>query len=184
MPSAPSSERLALVPHPASPSAAVRELTVAIDRSPAGLTLVYRLTGDLENLRIPDPRTALRADGLWRHTCFEAFIGQTGGRNYWEYNFSPSGAWAAYQFTGYREGMAALMKGAAPIISVDTAGDTLEVTVRVDLSWLVRAGASSPRLGVTAVIEDRARVLSYWALKHPAEKPDFHHADGFVLPLD
>jgi hypothetical protein len=40
------------------------------------------------------------------------------------------------------------------------------------------------RLGLAAVIEDKAQVLSYWALKHPAEKPDFHHADGFVIELD
>ena len=40
------------------------------------------------------------------------------------------------------------------------------------------------RLGLAAVIEDKARVLSYWALKHPAEKPDFHHADSFVVELD
>ena len=33
------------------------------------------------------------------------------------------------------------------------------------------------------VIEDRAGQLSYWALKHPREEPDFHHADGFVLSL-
>jgi hypothetical protein len=37
---------------------------------------------------------------------------------------------------------------------------------------------------LSAVVEDRARVLSYWALKHPAEKPDFHHPDGRVIALD
>jgi hypothetical protein len=40
------------------------------------------------------------------------------------------------------------------------------------------------RLGLAAVVEDKARVLSYWALKHPAEKPDFHHSDSFVVELD
>ena len=47
-------------------------------------------------------------------------------------------------------------------------------------SFLVRG----LRLGLAAVIEDKARVLSYWALKHPAEKPDFHHAGSFVVELD
>jgi len=93
------------------------------------------------------------------------------------------GAWAAYQFTSYREGMQALLKGAAPVIRVSSTAGSLEMNVVVDLSWQVRIGASGLRLGVTAVIETQERVLSYWALKHPAERPDFHHADGFVLPL-
>jgi hypothetical protein len=53
---------------------------------------------------------------LWRRSCFEAFIGHGGGPDYWEYNFSPSGAWAAYHFSAYREGMAPLLKGAAPTV--------------------------------------------------------------------
>ena len=53
------------------------------------------------------------------------------------------------------------------------------------MSWLIKSVAPAGlRLGLAAIIEDKARVLSYWALKHPAEKPDFHHADGFVVELD
>jgi hypothetical protein len=179
-----SSERVPLVPHPATPGHAVRELTVVVDR-PASteLTLTYRLSGELQDLRIPEPRAPQRADGLWRHTCFEAFVGDSEGPTYWEYNFSPSGAWAAYQFTSYREGMHALLEGAAPLTTLRTTADSMEMKVVVDLSWHVRAAASRLRLGVTAVIETRERGLSYWALKHPAAKPDFHHADSFVLPL-
>ena len=184
MPTAASSERHALVPHPATPCAELRALAVVIDRpSPALLTLQYRLEGDLEALRIPEPRSPVRADGLWQHTCFEAFIGQAGGRAYWEYNFSPSGAWAAYQFSGYREGMAPLMKGAAPVISTRETSDSLTLSVAVDLSWISRATAAELVLGAAAVIETKERVLSYWALKHSAEKPDFHRADSFVVPL-
>jgi 23S rRNA (guanine745-N1)-methyltransferase len=42
------------------------------------------------------------------------------------------------------------------------------------------------RLALTTVVElaDGAPgTLSYWALAHPAGKPDFHHRDGFVLAL-
>jgi hypothetical protein len=57
--------------------------------------------------------------------------------------------------------------------------------VALDLDWLTSPAAGvGLRLGLSAVVEDKARVLSYWALKHPAEKPDFHHADGFVIELD
>jgi hypothetical protein len=75
------------------------------------------------------------------------------------------------------------MKGAAPVISARAERDLLMVSVAVDLSWISRATAAELVLGAAAVIETQARVLSYWALKHPAEKPDFHRAESFVVPL-
>jgi hypothetical protein len=133
---------------------------------------------------LPEPKHAIRTDGLWRHSCFEAFIGHVGAPDYREYNFSPSGAWAAYHFSAYREGMAPLMKGAPPVVTTRVRTDSVEASVRVDLSSLTRGGGVGLRLGLAAVVEDKARVLSYWALKHPAEKPDFHHRDSFVVELD
>ena len=179
-----------LLPHPVSEPGAsqdlVQELSVAVARNQADLLkLTYRLSGDLGALRLPEPRPPVRTDGLWRHSCFEAFIGHVGGADYWEYNFSPSGAWAAYHFSGYREGMAAMLKGAPPGITQTIGSENVELAVLLDLSWLAKSSAGvGLRLGLAAVIEDKARVLSYWALKHPAEKPDFHHADSFVVELD
>jgi hypothetical protein len=177
-----------LLPHPVSEPGAIQglveDLSVDVTRLNGRLVLLYRLTGDLEALRLPEPRPAARTDGLWRHTCFEAFIGHAGASEYWEYNFSPSGAWASYHFSAYREGMAPLMKGSPPMLRLHTGGDEIQLEVTVDLSWLVRSpSAVGLRLGLSAVIEDRARGLSYWALKHPNEKPDFHHADGFAIDL-
>lgn len=178
------SDPLALVPHPDTPCAAVRALTLIIERpSATRLTLQYRLDAELEALRIPEPRSPVRTDGLWQHTCFEAFIGEAGGRDYWELNFSPSGAWAAYQFSDYREGMAPLMKGAAPVISAREAPESLGLSVAVDLSWISRVTVAELVLGAAAVIETQDRVLSYWALKHPAGKPDFHQAESRIVPL-
>jgi hypothetical protein len=179
-----------LLPHPVSERGAlqdlVQELSVAVTRPSADrLTLNYRLCGDLEALRLPGSRPSVRTDGLWRHSCFEAFIGRAGAGDYWEYNFSPSGAWAAYHFSGYREGMAPLLKGAPPDISCTAGSETMALAASIDLSWLARSAAGAGlRLGLAAVIEDKAQVLSYWALKHPAEKPDFHHADSFAVALD
>jgi hypothetical protein len=39
-------------------------------------------------------------------------------------------------------------------------------------------------LGLAAVIEDLNGALSYWALKHPPGKPDFHHSDNFALQIE
>jgi hypothetical protein len=40
------------------------------------------------------------------------------------------------------------------------------------------------RIGLTAVVEDASGALSYWSLRHPAGRPDFHHADAFALRLE
>jgi hypothetical protein len=180
--------RHVLLPHPVSERGAiqglVQELSVDVTRLNGKLVLLYRLTGEIEALRLPEPRSASRTDGLWRHTCFEAFIRPTGGSEYWEYNFSPSGAWAAYHFSAYRGGMAPLMKGAPPMSRLHTGEEQVQLEVTVDLSWLASSAGVGMLLGLSAVIEDRGQVLSYWALKHPSGKPDFHHADGFVIELD
>jgi hypothetical protein len=185
--------RHVLLPHPVvAPGVqqdVVHELSVLVTRpEPGQIQLDYLLVGDLGALQLPEPKTdasaSVRTDGLWRHSCFEAFLGQVGASDYWEYNFSPSGAWAAYRFSAYREGMAPLMKGVPPGVATRIRRDSVETSVRIDLSWLMRVGGVGLRLGLASVIEDKARVLSYWALKHPAEKPDFHHRDSFVVELD
>jgi hypothetical protein len=189
MPPAPDTPRHPLLPHPVSERGAIQglveDLDVQVTHQPEQkLTLVFRLTGELYALQLPEARPATRTDGLWRHTCFEAFIGHAGASEYWEYNFSPSGAWAAYHFSGYREGMAPLMKGVPPVLRSHVGEETLELEATLDLSWMARSDSDvGLRLGLAAVIEDRARGISYWALKHPAEKPDFHHADGFAIDL-
>lgn len=178
-----------LLPHPvAAPGAqqdVVHELSILVSRPEHGqLQLNYRLLGDLDALQLPEPRPAIRTDGLWRHSCFEAFLGHAGAPDYREYNFSPSGAWAAYHFSAYREGMAPLMKGVPPVVTTRIRTDSVEASVRFDISSVVRGGGVALRLGLAAVVEDKAGVLSYWALKHPAEKPDFHHRDSFVVELE
>ena len=61
------------------------------------------LRGDIARLRIPEDCTPERTDQLWEHTCFEAFFAAHGESAYREFNFSPSGQWAAYAFKDYRQ---------------------------------------------------------------------------------
>lgn len=147
------------------------------------MLFTFRLTGDLGAMSVPGRREPTRVDELWRHTCFEIFVGRVASTAYVEYNFSPSGEWAAYHFSGYRADIKPHEMEAPPDFDTRAEGDSLELSGSVDIRWLAMARGGAPRLGVTAVIEDRAGVLSYWALKHPREKADFHHADGFVLDL-
>lgn len=175
------SERV-LIPHGAGP-AAVRAVTARADLVGTRIEFEYRLRGGLASLAIPERVQPRRVDRLWEHTCFEAFVAPSHGRGYFELNFSPSTAWAAYAFDDYRQGMRPLATASNPAIVVAAADDELRVTAAVEQS--VFAGARWPwRIGLTAVVEDRVGSRAYFALLHPRETPDFHDAAAFTVLLD
>ena len=148
------------------------------------LALTYSLDGDISRLRILSRRHPRRADGLWQHTCFEAFIAVKRQTNYYEFSFSPSREWAVYGFHAYRDGAAIEDDGLDPRISVRSVPNSFEIgaLVRLDRLSSIQLGGVL-RLGLSAVIEEQDGTLSYWALKHPPGKPDFHHLDSFALEL-
>jgi hypothetical protein len=171
-----------LIPHPQHAASAVVTARVELER-PARLTIEYSLSGGLEALAIPRRKAARRADRLWEHTCFEAFVAPATGASYCELNFAPSTHWAAYAFDGYRHGMRPLELEPPPTVQVVTSADELRVTADIELRAL--ADASWPwRIGLSAVVEDRGGGRAYYALEHPREKPDFHDAAAFTLLLD
>jgi hypothetical protein len=176
---------VALHCHPSTPCPAVEGIVVSVAQAPGdALVLLYEISGDLGRLRLPAPGAGARADGLWQHTCFEAFV-RTAGQAYCEFNFSPGGAWAAYAFDSYRTGMTALQLLEAPELRPRHAPGKLCLEADVPLAGLPVMHAPGPlRLALSAVIEDDAGQLSYWALVHPAGKPDFHDRDSFALELE
>jgi hypothetical protein len=145
------------------------------------LALHYALTGDLSRIRVPTTSFSTRTDGLWRHTCFEAFVAGADDTAYREFNFSPDGQWQAYGFATYREG-GPLACVSFPTIDCKTSRGVLELRVHLPPDLLPPGRRF--RIGLSAVIEDPNGVLSYWALRHPPGKPDFHHPDTFALAID
>ncbi|CAN5696586.1 hypothetical protein BH10PSE5_BH10PSE5_24640 [soil metagenome] len=175
--------RLNLHRHGDSQGAAAKAVEVELAwPAPGKLALTYVVTGDIAGLRLPAPAPAARTDELWRHTCLEAFVGE--GSSYYEFNLAPSTEWAAYGFSGYRDGMAPVDEALDPSVSVETNVERfiLRATLALDRLPDLRPDADW-RLALTAVIEQRDGLKSYWALTHPAGKPDFHHADGFSQVL-
>jgi len=176
--------RLSLECHKDTPSIAVSQIDVDIDRaSPGGLSLHYLLSGDLSSVCVPAPRAPGRTDGLWQKTCFEAFVRPWDGAGYVELNFSPSTEWAAYRFRDYRDGM----KPAGPFeprILTNLEKNGLHIVAEVDLGALQDfPDLATWQVGLSAVVEETTGNKSYWALAHPRGKPDFHHADCFVHEL-
>lgn len=175
-------QRAELVCHPATRCDAVRRIAASIAREAAGtLRLTYRIEGDIERLRLPEPADTLRSDGLWQHGCFEAFLRADGEGGYHEFNFAPSGAWACYRFSAPREGRET-PELAAPRIQFRRRTGACDMTVGLPLAELpALAVATTVHAGLTAVIEDSRGLLSYWALAHGAAQPDFHDLATFAL---
>jgi hypothetical protein len=157
---------------PFEPCATLR-LFGEVRRNSKTLEFSFRLEGETSKIVVPSPASPRRTEGLWQATCFEAFL-RTDPKSYIELNFSPSGEWAAYQFTDYRVGMRDLAM-AAPEIQFRN----WRLTARVEL--LV---PSEALLSLAAVIEHSSGARTYWALAHPSgNRPDFHAPDCFVAKL-
>jgi hypothetical protein len=171
--------------HPSARPETVRDIEVLVRRSAsAELKLSFRLDGDIPRIRIPPPGAPRIGTQLWQQTCFEAFIAVEGQSAYHEFNFAPSGEWAVYAFLGYRNRGPLASEIMPPEIAVRCTQSRLELDtlVRLDALSTIHQRASL-RVGLSAVIE-ASDGLSYWALRHPCGKPDFHNADGFALLLE
>jgi hypothetical protein len=177
--------RLALRLHPNSLSFAATQLEVDVARpGTSTLVLSYAVTGRMRDLQLPPVVPTTRADELWRHTCFEAFLRMLPGATYYEFNFAPSTQWAAYRFASYRSRMRAANAMNTPAIAVQSSPDRFTLEAALELEELTDLPRNaSLRLGLSAVIEETSGHKSYWALAHPPGKPDFHHSDGFAYEL-
>lgn len=164
--------------HPTFAPAQVRSVTVRWAELPdRRLMLRYRVDG-CEQLIVPAYRGKGRGDELWKTTCFELFLYDGEGR-YREFNFSPSGQWAAYAFSGYRNLDSDLRPRETPDIKHETGSTVFVQTVFLDRRELEGA----ERAALSAVIEEAGGRPSYWAMAHPELKPDFHDPACFRIPL-
>jgi hypothetical protein len=176
--------QLNLLPHSSTPPAdPAFKLWVNLEHSAAfGATATtniwFGIGAPASRFVLPEPAEPVRADELWQTTCFEAFLRVPGGESYREWNFSPSGAWAAYDFTSPREGRSNA-EVAAPYIRVEdnftwwAFGAT--ISVEANGAW---------ELGLSAILEEKDGTKSYWAIAHPeGDKPDFHDPACFAAHL-
>ena len=169
-----------MVCHPATPC----PIALQIDVFPTTLAaqsrvrLTFKATGEIHRMRIPSPvAQPAQTDGLWQHTCFEAFVAAPQGPRYQEFNFSPSGQWAQYLFKSERERDFQSATPKTPELTVATT--SAEILLSAEIA---AEPASAPvAWGLSAVIELDDGTLSYWALHHPAAQPDFHHHAGWTL---
>jgi hypothetical protein len=158
-----------------------------LERSGGSLTLEFQLQSDSPQTEdaILWPRAASapqRLDGLWQHTCLEWFVAQPQQDTYWEFNLSPSGDWNVYQLDGYRRGLRPDPRYCALPLRSSRGAASASMLVTAPLPAAL-AAVQPLELAVTAVLEQRNGLISYWALQHGGPEADFHRRDGFVLRI-
>ena len=151
------------------------------ERDPHWLQLRWRIEGT-GDLIVPPPAGNHRRDGLWQATCFELFLRPDSGSSYCEFNFSPSEAWAAYDFDDWREGMQERPVERPPVLTIRRGGSVAIFEAAIPRAILPDAPCA---MSLTAVIEEAGGTKSYWALAHPdTPTPDFHAAPCFAARLE
>ena len=177
--------QLNLVPHPETPPSEPFKLWVNVDHSGAfgamaSTNLWFCIGAAPGRFVIPEPvEEPARTPDLWETTCFEGFLRLRGEKAYREWNFAPSGNWAAYDFKDHRKG--------------GSDADVAPPYVRIEdnLTWwaagvtIAVPSKKTFELGLSAILEEQDGTKSYWALAHPAAggKPDFHDPACFAAHL-
>lgn len=176
--------QLNLVPHPESPPTSTElKVWASVDHAAAlgavaTTNIWFGIGAPADRFVIPQSAEPARRDGLWQTTCCEAFLRGNGEPAYREWNFAPSGDWAAYDFTDYREGKHNVDVPAPPYIRMED-----------NLTWwgvgatITTDANKRYALGLSVVLEEKGGKISYWALAHGAAAPDFHNAACFAYLL-
>jgi hypothetical protein len=158
------------------------------------LMVSYRLNGNLNKIELIDPSLGLpkRTHELWKNTCFEWFLKSDKSLKYWEFNASPTGLWNFYELDSYRTNLKESFLISEPLFHSELKQEkngptsTYCFSMKCSLKALFNESSLSPqstRLAITTVIHWKTNETTYYSLKHPQEKPDFHSPDGFVIPF-
>jgi hypothetical protein len=146
----------------------IRAVTAAITPTPAGCEAAFRLEGHIPAILVPEPAVPERMDFLWKTTCFEIFWQPLGGTFYREFNLSPSGRWAAYDFDAFREGARdAPVDAIAVACAYTTEGLELRASIAAELP-------DPAQVALNAIVEHPDGSIQFWALAFPPGKPEFH----------
>jgi hypothetical protein len=146
----------------------IRGVTASVTATEHGCEAEFRLDGRVSDIILPSPAAWQRRDNLWQTTCFEIFWQPIGGTYYREFNLSPSGQWAAYDFDSFREGMRDAPVGTIALAcSHDANGLVLSASIAADLP-------SPAQIALNAIVEHRDGGKQYWALAFPPGPPEFH----------
>jgi hypothetical protein len=158
-------------------------LSGTVTRQAERLTVIYQLTDPNEDILLPERSDkSVRRIELWEETCFEFFLAEAHSSQYWEFNLSPKGDWNIFRFEAYRQGM--MEEKTVVLLPFEVRKERTRFSLFLEFDGKMLFNLqTSWELAVCAVLKTREGKKSYWALRHPGSKPDFHHREGFVITL-
>lgn len=150
----------------------IRSVTAEISATDVGCEARFKLEGGVDRIKVPEPSPSVRTDNLWKTTCFEIFWQPIGGTSYREFNLSPSGRWAAYDFDAFREGM---RDSPIDAISLSVGQSSSNGEGELELSASIACELMTPaQVALNAIVEHADGALQYWALAFAPGKAEFH----------
>ena len=158
-------------------------MTVDVCRRANTAELFYSIRGPIKEIALPAPvEMPLRKGGLWEETCLEFFLAPKGSLPYWEVNLSPSRDWNVYRFSAHRQGMQEEAAFNSLPFRIERGKDSFLLDVELPLDGII-SPVTPLEVGISAVIKLRSDQMTYWALSHPGQKPDFHRRESFIAKL-
>lgn len=162
----------ALMLHHSCDPGPIKAVTAQIRPTAQGCEAEFRLEGGVDRIVVPNAGPSVRTDDLWKTTCFEIFWQPIEGRAYREFNLSPSGRWAAYDFDGFREGMCDSPVETMAIGSSHAAANgqgefVLKASIVADLP-------TPAQIALNAIVENADGGIQFWALAFGPGKAEFH----------
>ena len=156
------------------------EVSCDIKRLEGHLRVDFHIKGYVQELILePVAEYPVFRDEIWQSCCFELFVQAPNKTDYSEFNFAPNGDWAAYHFDDYRKGMKKLSIK-QPNIQLVKSNENLDVIITLDN---LTNNMENSAIGLCVILES-PEGKSYWALKHCADKPDFHQKYCFLWQLE
>jgi hypothetical protein len=157
------------------------DIQASLELIGSNVEVEFSLKGDIKDIYLPSPsQEKRRVIGLWESSCFELFIHNKNTTTYYEFNFSSEGHWNCFYFPTPKTPL----KQSPNFEEIDCA------TSLKDQSFTLKAVVNlynfhpgfwekeSMSFGLSSVIE-KHKSLSYWAISHCDEKPNFHNVESF-----
>ncbi|NCP13269.1 MAG: hypothetical protein GW858_03775 [Sphingomonadales bacterium] len=157
-----------LMLHRACDLGPIRAITASVTATTQGCEVEFRLDGHIPAIILPPPAPPARRDNLWKTTCFEVFWQPLGDTCYREFNLSPSGQWAAYDFDSFRKAIRdAPVEAIAIACSHTDNGMALKASIAAKLP-------DPAQVALNAIVEHPNGAMQYWAMAFPPGTPEFH----------
>jgi len=157
------------------------DIQASLELVGSNIEIEFIVKGKINEINFPKrAEFCKRVIGLWESSCFECFILNNETNSYYEFNFSPEGHWDCFYFP----------KPKAALSQSPNFKEIESVTTLKDQSFTLKASIDlynlhpgfwvkeSMSFGLTSIIEIN-KSLSYWAISHYDEKPNFHNFESF-----